>query len=51
MGTDIEADGIGKLDRAHRHAERARRLVDLLLGLALLERGAWRPSCTEPARG
>ena len=37
MGAHIEADGVGKLDRPHRHAEHARRLVDLFLGLAPLQ--------------
>ena len=37
VGADVEADVVGKLDRPHRHAERARRFVDLFLVLALFE--------------
>ena len=37
MGAHVEADRVGELDGPHRHAEGARRLVDLLLGLAALE--------------
>ena len=37
MRAHVEPDRVGKLDRAHRHAEGARRLVDALLVLAVLQ--------------
>jgi len=36
MRADIETDVVGEFDRSHRHAERPRGFVDLLLVLALL---------------
>ena len=51
VGAHVEPDRVGQLDRPHRHAECARRFVDLFLGLAFARPAAWPPSCRARARG